>query len=63
MDVPDELAVQCRLLHEKERRNQRAACDFDYARAQQFLRHVAPKRSEHDRRVVERSFGRQSGLN
>ncbi|HET9484683.1 MAG TPA: hypothetical protein VFO79_12055 [Xanthomonadales bacterium] len=63
MNVPDELAVRCRLLHENERRNKRAACEFDYARAQQFLQHVAPKQSERDRRDVKRRFGRQTGLN
>jgi hypothetical protein len=63
MNVPEELAVRCRLLHEAERRNKRAVCEFDYARAQQFLQHVAPKESVRDRRDVKRRFGTQTGLN
>ena len=63
MNVPDELAVRCRLLHEAEHRNKRAVCEFDYARAQQFLQKVAPKQSERDRRDVKRRFGKQAGLN
>lgn len=61
MNVPDELAVRCRLLHEAERRNKRAVCEFDYARAQQFLQQVAPKQSERDRRDVKRRFS--GGIN
>jgi hypothetical protein len=62
MNVPDQLAVRCRLLHENEHRNKRAACEFDYERAQQFLQHVAPKQSQRDRRDVKRRFGSQAGL-
>ena len=62
MNVPDELTVRCRLLSEPERRNKRAACDFDYARARQFLQHVAPKQSERDRRDVKRRFGASTGV-
>ncbi|HVF34105.1 MAG TPA: hypothetical protein VND91_02155 [Candidatus Saccharimonadia bacterium] len=61
MNVPDQLAVRCRLLHEAERRNKRAVCDFDYARAQEFLQHVAPKQSQRDRRDVKRRFS--GGIN
>jgi hypothetical protein len=62
MNVPDELTVRCRLLPEPERRNKRAACDLDYARARQFLQHVAPKQSERDRRDVKRRFGSSTGV-
>ncbi len=55
-NVPDELMIRCRLVHENERRNKRAACDLDYARAQQFLQKIAPKQSERDRRDVKRRF-------
>lgn len=62
MNVPDELTVRCRLLHENEHRNKRAACEFDYARAREFLEHVAPRQSERDRRDVKRRFGKRAGV-
>ena len=62
MNVPDELTVRCRLVPEPERRNKRAACEFDYARAREFLQHVAPKTSERDRRDVKRRFGATTGV-
>ena len=62
LNVPDELMVRCRLLHENEHRNKRAACEFDYARAREFLEHVAPRQSERDRRDVKRRFGKRAGV-
>jgi hypothetical protein len=62
LNVPDQLMVRCRMLHEEEHRNKRAICEFDYARAREFMEHVAPKQSERDARDVKRRFGSRAGV-
>jgi hypothetical protein len=40
MNVPDELTVACRMRNRPGQRNEELVCEFDYARAEEMMRHV-----------------------
>lgn len=61
-NVPDELAIRCRMVTRPGQRNQEAACDLDYARAQQFLIKVGGGDKDKMSSDPKRRFGARAGL-
>jgi hypothetical protein len=58
MNVPDELMIACRQRNRPGQRNEELVCEFDYARAEEMMRHVgsAFRTSMHKPNDAKRRF-------